>query len=153
MDNSVSVAKNHVGWAWPPYGYGCCVGMTICLLLSVVCGCSRGPSYESATVTGTVTIDGNPVPKGQITFCPATQGPVTGGEIRHGEYRCENVPLGKHHVTFLANAAEPTIITDITTGAKHEVPKSILPQHSLSGLDVEVKADAKTLDFPLQSRP
>jgi hypothetical protein len=124
-----------------------------CLLFLVICGCSHGPDYPNTTVTGTVTIDGTPVPEGQITFRPAAQGPVVGGKIVDGKYHCDRVPLGKNRVTFVANAAEPITIPDGSTGEKHQVPKSILPQHCCSGLDVEVKADGTTLDFPLKSCP
>jgi hypothetical protein len=128
---------------------------TACCSLVAVCGCSRGPGYPSATVSGTVTIDGQPVPKGQITFSPAAhgQGPVIGSKIAQGKYRCERVPLGQHRVTFAAQAEAMSTIIDVSTGQKHEVPKDILPPRYLSGLDAEVKAGKTLLDFPLQTKP
>lgn len=116
-------------------------------------GCQHESGYPCTTVKGLVSVDGSPVPTGQITFSPVAQGPVVGAEIRNGAYRCEKVPIGKHHVTLIANSATPAIITDIVTGAKHEVPRSILPPHNRSGLDVEVDVSTATLDFPLRSRP
>ncbi len=125
------------------------------LLLLAAPGCDRGPDYPSATVTGQVTIDGQPVPKGAITFSPqgAASGPVTGAAIEDGAYRCELVPLGKHTVTFIAQAAEPDTIVDRVTGAKHEVPRNILPPHCATGVEAAVVAGENRLDFALESRP
>ena len=123
--------------------------------LLAMCGCSRGPNYPNATVTGTVAIDGQPVPKGYITFSPTAQGqgPVVGGAIKEGKYRCQGVPVGKLRVTFTAQAAEMTTMIEPATGAKHEVPKDILPPQYLSGLDAEIAAGEAACDFALQSKP
>jgi hypothetical protein len=117
-------------------------------------GCSRGPNYENATVMGTVTIDGQPVPKGFVTFMPSAknQGPVIGGKIVDGKYCCEKVPLGKSQVIFIAQAVEMTTIVEKATGAKHEVPKNILPPQYAPGLEADVKSGTNNLDFPLRSK-
>jgi hypothetical protein len=125
------------------------------VLLLAAPGCNRGPDYPSATVTGQVTIDGQPVPQGAITFSPqgADSGPVTGGPIEDGAYRCELVPLGQHTVTFIAQAAEPDTIVDQVTGTRHEVPRNILPPHYATGVEAEIVAGENRLDFALESQP
>ena len=57
-----------------------------CVILLAVAGCGDKVPYPHATVTGVVTIDGQPVPQGYVTFSPMSggQGPVTGGKIRQG---------------------------------------------------------------------
>ena len=123
-----------------------------CLLLAG-CGCSHGPNYPTATVSGMVTVDDKPVPKGFITFSPMSQGQgsVVGTKIVEGKYRCEKIPLGKQRVTFTAQAAEMAVLLDHSTGTNQKVPKNILPPKYSAGLEAEVKAGEATLDFPLKS--
>jgi hypothetical protein len=55
-------------------------------------GCSSGNDLPE--VTGAVSIDGQPVEKGSISFIPADgQGPTTGAEIVAGKYTSQ-APLG-----------------------------------------------------------
>lgn len=66
-----------------------------CIATLTVSGCGPGTPnpYE---VSGTVTFDGKPIPKGFITFLPDTskgnKGPGGGAPINNGEYR---TPTGK----------------------------------------------------------
>ena len=134
------------------------VGSAAALLVAIgilVPGCSGGPDYESATVTGNVTIDNNPVPKGYITFSPVDsgQGPVCGEKIVDGAYRCELVPLGKHKVTFQAQSNETTTIYDAANDAQREIPVDILPPQYRQGVDAEVTAGEIVRDFDLKSSP
>jgi hypothetical protein len=126
----------------------CC---SIACLGTVGSGCSGGPGYSHATVAGTVTVDGDPVPKGHITFSPAggSQGPVTGAPIENGKYRCEAVPVGSHVVTFIAQAAEPVKIMDHATGTEQLVPQNILPQAYQQGVPVEVEEGEIVRDFEM----
>ena len=115
----------------------------------LLAGCG-GPGYRCVTVSGTVTIDDKPVPKGSITFTPTGPG-QTGAPITDGKYRCENVPLGKNHVTFEARAAETQKIRDVANNVDREVPIDILPEACGAGQDVEIQPDTTVLDFPLKS--
>lgn len=112
-------------------------------------GCG-GDGYEHAAVHGTVSIDGQPVPKGSITFTPTEQGqgPGVGAEIVDGKYRCEKVALGKVRVTFIAQAAEVTTVRDMVSGTDREVPKNILPP-GFTGLDYEVQPGEQEKNFEL----
>jgi hypothetical protein len=124
------------------------------LACAIVSGGCRGSRYPSSTVTGRVTIDGAPVPKGYITFCPAanSQGPVVGARIVDGKYRCEKVPWGKVQVTFIAQAAEPMEIFDKANNTTHEVPRDILPPECRQGQTAEIISGANHLDFDLKSQ-
>src|SRR5208283_2687246 len=114
------------------YFFGMACLLVACALAS--CGCGR-PRYPSSTVTGKVSIDGEPVPKGYITFSPlsGTNGQVVGAPIAKGEYRCERVPQGNVHVTFIAQAAKPTVVYDRVNKVNHEVPEDILPPECQRG--------------------
>jgi hypothetical protein len=70
--------------------------MGLVLSLSVGCGPNRPATFE---VSGMVTLDGQPVPVGDIVFCPdaaqGNSGMQTRAAIRNGAYR---TPSGKGHV-------------------------------------------------------
>ena len=55
------------------------------LTLLALTGC--GGDSKMATVSGAVTLDGNPVETGAITFVPANgNAPTAGGQIKDGRY-------------------------------------------------------------------
>ena len=70
----------------------------------LICGCGGAGGRQS--IEGTVTLDGKPLEKGQITFVPqsGTQGPTAGAEIIAGRFAipalwrhvCRQVPRGNH---------------------------------------------------------
>lgn len=53
-----------------------------------VLGCGGGESIERGSVQGKVTVNGEPLEKGQISFVPfdTSIGPSSGAEIVNGEY-------------------------------------------------------------------
>jgi hypothetical protein len=129
----------------------------IAVALALACltpgGCGDGLPYKHGTARGNVTIDGVPVPKGAITFSPVGQGqgPVTGGAIVDGHYVCDKIPVGSHTVSFHAEAAEPTQMLDVSTGAMRTVPKNILPDRYREGVQAEIHTGENSLDFELES--
>lgn len=64
------------------------------LLLPLAVGCGGG----KGTVSGTVTLDGQPLPVGNIAFLPS-QGPGASGRIEDGKYSVKGVPAGQVTVT------------------------------------------------------
>ncbi len=87
--------------------------LAILILTSAMVGCGSGNQIEKVVVSGKVTRDGGvPMVKGRITLFPmeGTRGPVSGAEIRLGEYRIDSkggVPVGKHRVQFHEFAVDP----------------------------------------------
>lgn len=67
---------------------------TLALLVPLAVGCGKG----KGTVSGTVTLDGQPLPAGTINFLPS-KGPGAGGSIEDGKYSVANVPAGTMTVT------------------------------------------------------
>jgi hypothetical protein len=68
--------------------------------LALLPGCSG--ERKLVTVSGTVTLDGEPVESGAILFVPVDgQAQTTGGEIRHGRYSVQ-VPPGAMKVSLSA---------------------------------------------------
>jgi hypothetical protein len=56
-------------------------------VIASIGGCS-GSGVERAEVAGTVTVDGTPLPMGEIRFLPTaeTKGPVWSASIKNGQY-------------------------------------------------------------------
>ena len=123
------------------------------IAFAIVSGGCGGSKYASSSVSGRITINGAPVPKGFVNFSPigSTAGPVVAAEIVNGEYRCEKVPQGKVQVTFIAQAAEPTTVFDKVNNCTHEIPKDILPSAYREGQPAQVGPGENKLDFDLKS--
>jgi hypothetical protein len=71
-----------------------------CLAVSLLAlsGCDGMPR---ATVRGTVTLDGQPIELGAVSFIPVDgQSPTTGGPITNGRYSVANVPVGEMKVAI-----------------------------------------------------
>jgi len=62
--------------------------VALVVVLSIAClfpaGCSRPTTKYDATVSGTVTVDGELAPRGTVTFHPVDGGPVSIGHINSG---------------------------------------------------------------------
>jgi hypothetical protein len=68
----------------------------IMALIGLIAGCSNN---QASDVTGTVTVDGEPVEKGSISFIPADgKSNTAGGDIVNGKYVATNVPVGSMKV-------------------------------------------------------
>ena len=135
--------KSHGEFAW----------LAVVAFAAICCGCSKAPDFPSGTVAGVVTLAGQPVPHGAITFNPTgkEQGPVTGATIENGRYRCEHVPLGNLKATFALQADHLRKFVD-KTGVEREVPIDILPPQYRGGLPASVHAGENQLDFSLTSK-
>lgn len=76
--------------------------LPLLLLLVLAIGCG-GDSSGRYAISGTVTLDGEPVPTGAIAVIPApgTDGPTSGGSIHDGEYSIpasQGPAAGRHRV-------------------------------------------------------
>src|SRR5262249_32172402 len=73
----------------------------------VIVGCnSQGPT---ASIYGTVTLDGEPLEKGTITFTSVDSGgAICSGVISRGQYSVDNVLAGKNRVEVTATSSAPS---------------------------------------------
>jgi hypothetical protein len=78
------------------------------LLVLLLSGCSQPSESTRYRLSGAVTLDGQPIPSGQITFTPdgsqKNTGPEGLAEIRDGKFDTSTGPLGK------GIAGGPTVI-------------------------------------------
>ena len=96
----------------------CCAGdrndptiisfVLVCIGGVLACaGCGDSSGLKMVEVSGSVTLDGQPLPEGQIRFVPTgeTKGPASGAAISEGRYTVTNrggVPAGTHRVEIRA---------------------------------------------------
>jgi hypothetical protein len=109
-------------------------------------------------VTGKVTIDGQPLTTGNISFAPVESGQVAIGTIDgQGNYTMQSgtvpgVAPGKYKVTIVAVEAvapvpgQPEAAPKLLTPAKYNNPDT-------SELTADVSSTQKTFDFNLKSMP
>jgi hypothetical protein len=84
----------------------CALAFSLCLVLLMGCGPSGPKKY---VVTGSVTIDDQPLPQGDIVFMPADgQGIPAAAKIQNGQYRVEVLP-GKKKVEITATREEGAV--------------------------------------------
>lgn len=124
--------------------------LMLCSLLLVSCaGCGKQERIEFVPLSGKVTRGEQPLAKGRITLYPtgATKGPVSGAEIKAGNYKFEmngGVPVGTLRVSIHELGPDPK-----SGGAETNLLSSKFNDHSK--LEIEVKSGSKTMtkDFDL----
>jgi len=137
------------------------VGVIVPPLLLMLAGCGKG-----AAVTGRVTLDGQPVESGFVTFFPDdNQGTSVGVEIVQGQYSMQNISPGKKRIFVnLTEAIEPTHVnatksreeanTERLAGGRKKQGKSSkqAAPAKLEGNNkiVTVGAGSQQIDIPLE---
>ena len=128
-------------------------GFLLTFSLVTFLGC--GGKYKMAPVTGTITVDGNPLADATVSFTPqavGTESPASTGKTdQAGKYSLSLVidgtngaVVGKHQVV-IAKSFESS--SDVAT--PEERSKATLPDHNLS---YEVKPKANQADFNLETK-
>lgn len=125
----------------------------------LVLGCSDG-RLQLGEISGTVTIDGKPLPAGQIVFITQTRrgfGSIADGKIvdvttyKNGD----GVVVGNHKVVIRPKLDEAALMAPPQKGRK-VIPSTTVPKkyHSAetSGLSAEVVAGKNDLVFELLSK-
>ena len=151
------MAQNR-GGRWP------LVAWSAWLPCLVVAGCGGGPDLPPmANVTGTVTLDGKPLPRGSVQFAPdptslpkgAKAATAVGLIDAEGHYTLktagvEGAIVGRHQVSVEARQ-EPK--NEMDTWPPSLIPEKYNTQQT-SGLTFEVKAgEDNVIDIPLKLTP
>ena len=112
-----------------------------------VAGCSSSDAPPLGQVSGTVTLDGQPVADAQLFFVPASGAPSVGKTDQKGQYtlaydqKLKGAVIGQHTVR-ITKIGEPGTPNDT---------KNLLPEkyNEKSPLTAEVKAGQNSLNFQL----
>ena len=136
---------------------GAFLGLLTALLVAG-CGGQSGPARGA--VAGKVTVDGEPLKQGVISYRPTgeTKGPSAGSEVKGGRYSIprESGPLaGKYRVEISAKKGTGKMIeVPEPAGTKMELTVEALPKkyNSETTLEREIKVGNNSHDFELQSK-
>jgi hypothetical protein len=133
--------------------------LSLCILLCV--GCISGCADKNwGYVTGTVTLNGQPIGPGSLMFEPDDATGVTStSAIAHfgedGKFELHSAgnrkgaPVGKYNVMVQGGGKEDFGDERVDPNKKSPIPGKYL-NHRLSGLTAEIKAGSQTIDFPLE---
>ena len=135
-----------------------CAGSFLLVAFVGMTGC--GGTYDSS-VSGVVTLDGNPVPRGTVAFQPMSGGPAAYAPIQvNGDFtvrtgREDGLPSGEYDVTVTAN--EPPAIQQTAAGGPPPPGKPITPAwyriKETAGLRFTVEAGENEINLELKSTP
>ncbi|MCI0359744.1 MAG: carboxypeptidase-like regulatory domain-containing protein [Planctomycetaceae bacterium] len=130
------------------------VGITA--LLAMACGCSGD---AAGSVSGSVTLDGQPLAKGLITFSGEGKAAGTGGSsIAAGKYTVKGLPPGKYHVQIAGEPENKFIEPNSPEAQRTLTDEEIramsdpLPAGTMGTTQtLQVNAGEQTHDFALKS--
>jgi hypothetical protein len=114
-------------------------------------GCGAG---DWGTVSGTVLLDGKPLPKGVIMFHATEDGPGAQGQIKDGAFSVQTgLKAGLKTGSYVVTVADTTIpemgtsdTAKLLTPEKYANPKT-------SGLTADVLGGENTFKFEMKSSP
>ena len=127
--------------------------------LMVLAGCGQGSRRQS--LEGTVTLDGQPLSEGSITFRPqqGTSGPTAGGKISEGCFSISpdaGTFAGTFRVEITASGKTGRKLKDHRTGELYDEIAQFLPAryNRQSELTADVQAAGPNrFEFTLSSQP
>jgi hypothetical protein len=119
--------------------------------LLVLVGCGE----KTTTVSGTVTLDGKPLPEGAISFFPKDgQAPTAGSTIKDGQYSAKLSPCPMKVTISAPKVVGTKKIYDTPDSPVMPITKEALPAkyNEESTLELEVKPGPNRKDFELTSK-
>jgi hypothetical protein len=119
------------------------------LAMLFLAGCG---GTSTVPITGSVTLNGEPIPEGYIAFVPQGPGPGAGSAIVNGKYSLV-VPPGKNRVQVTASKKMPLPRGQVGMYGEKEEVRQYIPgrYNSETTLEATVSAPA-TMDFKLESK-
>ena len=135
-----------------PFKYSI-VSLLLFALVSGAVGCGSG----QATVKGTVTVNGQPLSKGEIVFSPPSGGTPVGAPIVDGKFTAKMLPGEQIAVITESIEVEPIRSSEemqrqAQAGVKPAPPAPSKINETTPGnkKTVTITKGEQTLDFPLQ---
>lgn len=126
------------------------------LLAASVAGCGGGgDGLERVAVSGSVTINGEPVPNGVIRFKPAagTEGPMANTMIADGQYNIpgDQGPIAGNYEVQVQAYEDPNAASAPTTSARPAVPSDKLGT-KISSDDTDIPTTPAVPQTPKESK-
>ncbi|WP_146119128.1 hypothetical protein [Blastopirellula marina] len=130
-----------------------CQTLAVLALAIGLAGC--GPDDGMVGVSGTITMDGKPVPEGSITFTPVDgKGRPGGGAFENGSFSTRAFPgetavqIHGHEIIQLPNPTQEQVERGLDTERKSIVPGVY---NNASKLRIDISPENNTFDFDLTS--
>jgi hypothetical protein len=121
---------------------------SLLVLLFAGCGPEASP-FPTASVSGSISLDGTPLEAGSISLVPegAGQARPTAADFKAGKYAIDDAPLGK--VRVFITSTKPT--GKMIPGSSEPVPEivNIIPAAYQQGIVVDIAGDNHELNFAL----
>jgi hypothetical protein len=117
-------------------------------------GCTKAP----ATASGKVSLDGQPLSSGSISFIPNAGGAIAQGTIQsNGNYRLQTgTDAGLQPGEYLVTVAATKPLPPAAPNAPEPLPELLTPKKynakETTDLKCTVKGGANTFDFDLKSK-
>lgn len=133
-----------------------CLGAFLSVVFLALAGCGGQGGVEGYAVSGKVTIDGEPIPQGSVTFIAADGAtPTGGGTITDGVYTAPSVPPGEKIVLVLGTKVvgqEPSL-AGVPDSAPRDVVETVTPPAynaaSATPLKASITGPQQDLNFDL----
>jgi len=126
----------------------------VLLFTSLGLGCGSSDPYGRQAVSGTVTLNGEPLQEGNIQFASTQQGPVnTGAVISKGQYKIDQekgLPPGQYAVQISAPDRKGTVVNP---AQGFNPPRELIPvEYNLqSKLKIQVQqSGSNKFDFEIK---
>jgi hypothetical protein len=129
-------------------------GLLIALLALSILGCGGAPSDGKVAISGTVTLKGQPLDRGTITFSSvdASKQLMTGGQIVNGQFDIpakDGLPPGRYRVRISSAAGGAQVAPGEAPGESNTVAEERIPPEwgSQSTQEVEIKPGERRATF------
>ena len=99
--------------------------MIACILSLVILPCHMPRAFagdETASVSGTITLDGAPLASGRIIFHQDND-QFVGAKIKDGKYNLDRVPVGSHRVSVESKGLPARYSSEEQTALRIEIAK------------------------------
>ena len=125
----------------------------VCVSLLASMGCGKGSSGQTAHLSGSVTLDGKPLPadaQASITFQPTkgNKGRAIAVPIVNGQYDSPDTPLGS--VSAILNLNIPTgkmVMSERMGGEVPEIETVTLSSNEAGGIKLDITEDKSDQGF------
>jgi len=120
-------------------------------------GCTEDP-LNRQSVSGTVKVNGQPIPKGSILFNPVTSGgTVSGGVIENGQYKVpadKGLSPGEYLVSISAPDTNAPVPKGYDKGHEPAPPELIPPQYGSKTTQKVTVTDggSNVFDYDIQTQ-
>ncbi|MCH2115612.1 MAG: type II secretion system GspH family protein [Pirellulales bacterium] len=128
--------------------------VVIAIIGVLVPGCSGGgPDYPHATISGMVTVGGEPIEQGTLTYHPSESGMGRGAsvDIVKGKFQITAIAIGKHSFTFSAWVETGETIPGPYGGTEPERVNIIPNKLRTTGITREI-TESGTQDFAIEKQ-